>query len=269
MRKLLIVFLSFGLISNSFAQTWEVGGFIGSSGYMGDINQLKPYQFTDLAFGGQIKRNLDGYWAFKLSALHGKIRGDDANSSSVQQQQRNLNFYSPLTEISLQTEFNFFNYLPGLFPIAGSRKFSPYIFTGIGLVLFNPKTKLNDYEYELQKYVTESADISDNYNKYAISVPYGAGLKYNVKGNWNLVTELGYRTAFTDYLDDISGNYPDFSSQNQSDPLVIERMELSDRSNPKIGLSNTQRGNYRKKDTYMFVGLSITYTFVSRKCPTF
>ncbi|WP_026898615.1 type IX secretion system protein PorG [Daejeonella oryzae] len=269
MRKLFIFIFLIIQAVHSDAQTWEIGGFAGSSGYMGDINPIKAYKFTDFAFGGQVKRNIDGYWSFKLAAMHGNIRSDDANSPYEQQQQRNLNFYSPVTELTFQTEFNFFNYLPGLFPIAGSRKFSPYIFTGIGGMMFNPKTMLNDIEYELPKYVTENANLSDAYRTYSLTVPYGAGIKYNVKGNWNVIGELGYRTAFTDYLDDVSGNYPDFSPLDQSDSFTLERAALSDRSNPKIGLPNTQRGDYRKRDTYMFAGFSLTYTFVSRKCPTF
>jgi hypothetical protein len=265
MRLLLVLVFSFGSVFSLSAQTWEVGGFAGSSGYMGDINPLKPYKFTDLALGGLVKRNIDGYWSFKLSATRGTIRSDDAKSSSAQQQQRNLNFYSALTEVSLQTEFNLFNYLPGILPMAGGRRFSPFLFTGVGGVLFNPKTNLDGTVYELPKYVTESADLSGAYKKYAVTIPYGAGVKYNIKGNWNLVGELGYRTAFTDYLDDVSGKYPELIALDPNDP----KRDLSDPSNLQIGLPGTQRGDFRKKDTYMFAGFSLTYTFVSRKCPMF
>jgi hypothetical protein len=45
---------------------------------------------------------------------------------------------------------------------------------------------------------------------------------------------------------------------------------LSDRSGEVTGIytgvPNTQRGDFRKRDTYMFVGIGITYTFVSQKC---
>ena len=269
MCRLLILIFSVGFVFTSSAQTWEVGGFAGSSGYMGDINPLRPYKFTDFALGGQIKRNFDGYWSLKLAAMHGNIRADDAKSLSLQQRDRNLKFYSPLTEITLQTEFNFFNYLPGLLPISGSRRLSPFLFTGVGVVKFNPKTNLNGNVYQLQKYVTESVNLSDAYKTYALTIPYGAGIKYNLKGNWNLITELGYRTVFTDYLDDVSGKYPDLILLDPNDPLTAGRIELSDPSEFKIGVAATQRGDYRKKDTYMFVGFSLTYTFNSRKCPTF
>ncbi len=264
MRKLL--FFAFFLFGSTLAysQTWEIGGFAGSSGYMGDINPVKPYKFTDLAFGGQVKRNFNGYWSAKLNFVQGKIQGDDAKSSNPYQKERNLNFYSPLSELSFQVEFNFFNYLAGVLPGYGTRKASPYLFTGVGAFSYNPKTKTdNGTEVELRPIQTESVE----YDKYAISIPYGAGFKYNISGNLNLIGEVGYRTAFTDYIDDISDRYPDFTLNPPASPLT---RQLSDRSlPPQIGGPGIQRGDFRKRDTYMVAGISLTYTFVSIKCPTF
>ncbi|HEY1025942.1 MAG TPA: DUF6089 family protein [Sphingobacteriaceae bacterium] len=248
------VLLSFFLVCSSMiapAQTWEVGGFAGSSGYMGDINPEKPYLFTDIAFGGQIKRNFDGYWSLRFNAVHGKIQASDAASSNEWQQQRNLDFYSPLTEVSLLTEFNFFKYHASL-----ERKYSPYLFAGIGGAVFNPKTMLGGEEYQLQYYNTEGV----TYRPYAIAIPYGAGIKYNITGNWNLAAEIGYRTAFSDYLDDVSTVYPDRTTLASP-----EARQLSDRSALSIP-AGVQRGDFRKRDTYMFVGLSLSFTFVTQKC---
>jgi len=261
-RLILITFFSFGFFLAS-AQTWEAGGFLGSSGYMGDINPVKPLKFTDLAFGAQIKRNFDGYWSAKLAFMQGKVQGNDANSSNSFQRQRNLNFYSPVSELSLQVEFNLFKYLAGDIYGYGTRKVSPYLFLGVGAFSFNPITKYNGYDIELIAVQTEAVAYKNN----AISVPYGAGVKYNIKGNFNLIGEIGYRTAFTDYLDDISGRYVDFSVITPKSPIT---QQLSDRSAiPKIGIPGNQRGDFRPRDTYMFAGISLTYTFVPIKCPTF
>lgn len=255
----LLLFVSFAV----HAQSWEVGAFAGSSGYMGDINPVRPYKYTDFAYGGQVKRNFDGYWSLKLNLMHGKIQADDAQSPNLQQQRRNLNFFSPLTELSLQTEFNFFNYLPGIPEGYGAKRFSPYLFTGVGLVSFMPKTVYNNEVVELPTYMTE--DVS--YSTYALSVPYGLGFKYNFLGYWNLIGEAGYRTAFTDYLDDVSGKYPQYLGASI---LAVDNDDLSDPSvPPKVGGAGIQRGDFRKRDTYMFVGLSLTYTFVSKKCYSF
>lgn len=262
MRWLIFVicFLSQSFIA--FSQTWEVGVSAGAAGYMGDLQPVKPYKFTDPVFGGQFKRNFNGHWSAKVGFMRGTIQGDDAKSSNAYQIDRNLHFRAALTELSLQAEFNLFNYLPGGLPGFGSRRFSPYIFTGAGGVAFNPVADYNGSEIELNPLQTENVD----YKKQALSAIYGAGIKYNLKGNWNIIGEIGYRTAFTDYLDDVSGRYPDFAANPPASPVTPA---LSDRSLSQSGSPGVQRGDFRPRDTYMFTAISLTYTFVSIKCPTF
>jgi hypothetical protein len=259
-------YLLSGLFSFIFftlsAQTWETGGFIGGSGYMGDLNPIQSYKLTKPAFGGLVKRNIDGYWAFKLSLTQGKISADDAKSDNAQFRQRNLSFSSSLTEVSLQTEFNFFRYVPSI-----SEKFyTPYIFTGVSYVFFNPTASYNGNTYQLNDYRTEGQ--ARPYKKEALAIPYGAGIKYNISGKWNLIGEIGYRTAFTDYLDDVSDTYPDKASMNDA-----TRAALSDRSGETtgvyVGATGSQRGDFRKRDTYMFALISLTYTFITPKCYVF
>ncbi|MFM6954103.1 MAG: DUF6089 family protein [Sphingobacteriaceae bacterium] len=240
------------------AQTWEAGGFVGASGYMGDINQTNLTQFNEMAFGAQVKRNFDPYWSAKLNFVHGTIWASDAQSTSVDQQIRNLSFYSPISELSLQVEFNFLYYLAGI----SRTRITPFLFSGVGAVKFNPKVDVTTAgvvnTYVLSEYLTEGQ--TKPYKTIAMSIPYGIGVKYNIKSTWNLNAEIGYRTAYTDYLDDVSMNYPnDLSSRPYLSQL------LSDPSG--IAPNGGQRGDYRKRDTYMFAGLSLTYTFVSRKCP--
>lgn len=266
----LVLILLFSLLSfHVSAQTWEFGGFLGGSGYMGDINPVKPYKLTDPAFGVQFKRNFDPNWSAKLSFMYGNIRASDASSSNSYQRDRNLDFRSPISELSAQVEFNLFRYSAGADYGYGTRKFSPYLFTGIGYFSFNPITNAdNGDEVELRPLMTENVA----YKKSAISIPYGAGVKYNIVGNFTLIGEIGFRTTFTDYLDDISWRYIDFN-RSPSDPLYVEPASsltpiLADRSIVQNKPGN-QRGDFRPRDTYIFSGLSLTYTFVPIKCPTF
>lgn len=260
MRRLILIicFSLPGFFAQS--QTWEVGVTAGAAGYMGDINPIKPYKFTDPVFGALAKRNFNGRWSAKVAFMQGKIQGDDAKSSNAYQNDRNLHFRTDLSELSLQIEFNFFNYLPGGMSGFNSRRFSPFLFTGVAGVSFNPVADYNGSEVELRPLQTEAVE----YKKNAISVPYGAGVKYNIKGNWNLIGEIGYRTAFTDYLDDISGRYPEFSVVTPASSITPN---LSNRST--TGVPGDQRGDFRPRDTYMFSTISLTYTFVSLKCPMF
>lgn len=263
MRRLLVIIIL--LLNNNFgsAQTWEFGGFLGGAGYMGDINPVKAYKLTDPAFGVQVKRNFDGYWSAKLNFMQGNVRASDAGSSNSFQVERNLDFNSPISELSMQIEFNLFRYMPGADFGYRTRKLSPYLFTGVASFTYNPLTKYNGEDVELRLVQTENIA----YKKSAISVPYGAGVKYNISGNWTILAEVGYRTAFTDYLDDISGRYIDFNVVTPASQLT---QALADRSiAPQIGTPGTQRGDFRPRDTYMFAGVGLTYTFIPIKCFTF
>lgn len=264
MPRLILLIILCSFKSNLVAQTWEAGGYLGAAGYMGDMNPVKAYKLTDPAFGIQIKRNFDAYWAAKLNFMYGKVRGSDANSANAYQIERNLDFYSPITEYSVQIEFNLFRYMAGTDLGYDIRKFSPYLFTGVGSFSYNPMTKFNGEEIPLRLVQTENVA----YKNSAISIPYGAGVKYNLSGNLTILAEIGYRTAFTDYLDDVSNRYVDFNVVPPASPLTPI---LADRSivAPQIGIPGTQRGDFRPRDTYMFASFGLTYTFVPIKCPIF
>lgn len=268
--SLLILLFPF-LFTDTFSQTWEIGVFGGSSAYMGDINPVNPVKVRNAAFGAQFKRNFNPYWSLKLGYMHGKLEAYDSESDNQAQRDRNLSFYSSLNELSLQAEFNFFKYVPSL----SDKRYTPYLFGGVSAFTFNPKTLMNGDEYNLRDWATEGQDIQNTYKTYAFSVPYGAGVKYNISGQWSLIGEIGYRTAFTDYLDDVSKTYP--LIENEPD---LSRKILSDKSFFRklpdgstaynflfIDKPGTQRGDYRKRDTYMFIGLTLTFTFISDKCP--
>ena len=262
--KTIFFFLFVGW-QTSAAQSWDFGGFVGGSGYMGDLNPVKPYKINNITFGGQIKRSFDPYWSLKLGVMYGKIEADDAKTENAHFRKRNLNFFTPITEISLQTEFNFFNYVPSV----SKKLYTPFLFAGLGVVAFNPKGRYNNQEYDLRLYGTEGQNLATPYRNYALAIPLGAGIKYNVAGNWSLIAEAGFRTAYTDYLDDVSKNYPEQSQLDATlnGSLRTQREYLADPSINKIGEPGTQRGDYRSKDTYIFVGLSITYSIFKNGCP--
>ncbi|HEY0176984.1 MAG TPA: DUF6089 family protein, partial [Pedobacter sp.] len=144
-------------------QVMEIGANVGAAGYMGDLNPKNPLDFSGIAFGAFVKGNLDPYWAIGLHYNYGKIKDNDATSPDAGFRSRNLNFSTSLNELSTQVDFNFLDYFAG----GGTKNFTPYIFTGIGVVLFNPKATYQGQEYELRYYHTEGKD----YKNYALSIP--------------------------------------------------------------------------------------------------
>jgi len=259
MPKFVIFLLLFFLSFNLQAQTWDLGGSVGAAGYMGDLNPNNPLQVSGISFGIFGARNFDGYWSLKLKYTFGQIAAADSTSSNPQLRQRNLSFRNTLNELSLLTEFNFFKYIPEV----GQNRFTPFVYVGLGAVAYNPQTRYDGHIYDLRPLKTEGE--SKPYSSVAFSIPYGVGFKYNFSGKWNFIADIGYRNPSTDYLDDVSGNYP--KKSQLTTPLA---QALSDRSGEEtgvyVGSPGTQRGDARPHDTYMFFSLSVSFTFISSKC---
>lgn len=259
-----IIFITLLLFISTLlkAQSWEIGAFGGGTAYQGDLNPRDPLKITNMALGGYVKRNFNGYFSAKLNYGHGKIRANDSESSNQQFRDRNLSFFSGLDELSVIGEFNFFNYVPEI----GKNRFSPYIFLGIGLLSFNPQASYMDNVYELNLYGTEGQQ--QPYRRSLMAIPYGAGLKYNFFDKWSMGGELGFRSVNTDFLDDVSGVYPNKTTLPNDISLA-----LSDRSGENsgiyLGVNGSQRGDFKNKDSYVFVGFTLSYTFITRDCPAF
>lgn len=259
MPRCLIILLLVLSALQAKAQKWEVGVQAGAAGYQGDLNQRNLLNVSGSMAGLLLRYNINGYLSLKASASKAQIEGADSTSKYAQQRGRNLSFYTPLNEFSLVGEFNFFEYLPG----NGYHSFTPFIYAGIASVNYNPQATYNNQTYDLRPLNTERNNTL--YNKTAFAVPFGAGIKYNVSGKLTLTADVGYRSAYTDYLDDVSGNYAD--RRAFADPVALA---LSDRSGERTGVYTgavgTQRGDGRKHDTYVFFGIGVSYTFLSKNC---
>jgi len=256
-KAVIIIFLLF-TTSVLHAQSWEIGAYGGAAGYMGDLNQTNPLKLSGPAIGGMLRYNFNGYLSARVNYTYGTIAGADSTSSNIQQRTRNLSFSTSLSELSIIGEFNFFKYIPSI----SSSYFSPYIYLGIGTTTFIPHANYQGQTYDLTTLQTEGQ--TKPYSNNAISIPYGVGIKYNFSGAWTIAADIGYRNTNTDYLDDVSGLYPNKANLS---PLSAA---LSDRSGEKTGVytgtGGTQRGDFRGFDTYLFVGFTVSFTFISSKC---
>lgn len=248
-KILLAIFVASFVAFTAFAQRAEVGIVTGGAGYIGDLNQNSLLKVSGVTGGAFAKYNFTPYVGVGLHYNFGNISANDNNSKNVYFQNRGLNFNTNLHEISIMGEVNL---LDAFSPIS-KRRFTPYVFAGVGRVYF--KSSANYYNFsstDLRKERTEGQ--LEEYKPYAVTIPYGAGVKYKLTNYFTISSQLGYRTAFTDYLDDVSGYYT--STTAPSNPTGLG----------EIGM---QRGDLRKRDHYMFVSIGISYNFVSQKCFTF
>ncbi|AFD05690.1 type IX secretion system protein PorG [Solitalea canadensis] len=248
---------------NASAQKYELGAFVGGAGYKGDLSQFNYFRFTDAAFGIIFRKNFNPRNALKVTLTHGKVQANDATSGIPDQERRNLRFESPINELSVQYEFNFFS----LNPFKEGEVFSPYLSAGLSVFNFDPQAENGQ---RLQPLGTEGQGLEGYEKRYrltTLSVPLAFGLKYQMTERWKLFSELGYRITFTDYIDDVSGYYANLSSVPST--LTRTYADRSAEAGYASNLPGNQRGDLLKKDMYMFAVVGITFSFVSSRCPTF
>jgi len=255
-RLLILIFFVHAAVA--YAQEWEVGLQGGASGYMGDINPENPLAFNDWSAGVFIKYNFDHTWGLRGNFAYANLFAHDAHSNVQQRQNRGLGFFGAVKEASLLVDFNFFKWLPQ----RGRIVYTPYIFAGIGGILFEPKWRnASGNDVKLRHYYTEGMI----YQNRAVTIPFGAGFKYNLRGPWSIGVELGYRLALTDYLDDVSGEYFDYDDLGSYAP--VPRADWTLIANPSNAPIGSQRGDGRPYDSFMTVGITLSYTFFKGGCP--
>jgi hypothetical protein len=241
---------------------WEVGGWVGASNYFGDLNTEWRVNRPHLAGSLGARYNFNDRLALRFGGTYGRISASDADSRNVYEQRRNLSFRSDLFELSTQFEFNFLPY------IHGSRDyyFTPYMFVGPSLFRFNPKAEYEGQWYSLQQLGTEGQFRGEEYNLIQGAITYGMGLRYDLSYRWSLNVEFSARKYYTDYIDDVSGVYADARDIRALHGDLAAN--LADRSGePKIGLQGRQRGNGKKNDFTVFLGVGVMYYFGQIRCP--
>lgn len=248
--KRLIVLIIIGILAPGIedvnAQRSELGIFSGVSSYLGDLNPDNLYSQVSFSGGVGYKYNISSRWAFKVEGAFARIQGDDKLTGNP----RNLNFRNDLLDFSAQLEVNFLRFFTGL----KTYKFSPYLTFGATLFFSNPKAYYNDpvtknsYWIDLRPLGTEgqgSLQYPDKkiYSAAQFAIPFGIGFKYSVNKRVNIGLEWSMRKTFTDYLDDVSGQYVDPSILSPEGAIMADRSEVK---NP-VG---SYRGDPSKKDWY-------------------
>ena len=253
----------------------EVGVFLGGSYYIGDLNPTQHLnEFTKPAGGIVCRYNISKRLAARANLLFGNIEGHDSYSNSPAAVQRNLNFKSPIDELSAQLEFNFFDYAIG----NEKKKFSPYIFLGIAGFKFNPSGELPNGDWvALQPLGTEGQGLDGGatkkkYKLIQMSIPFGVGAKVNLAKNIGISFEWGMRKTFTDYLDDVSGKYYDpvkLAAARGATAAVLSDQSIG--TDPKFSNAGRERGNPTNNDWYSFVGMALTVKLKGKPetCPAF
>jgi len=206
-------------VVQAHAQRVEIGAGVGGFNYRGDISPTFRFRFFKPAGSLFFRFNPNQALSLRAEVAGGFIGADDKKSDDSFQQARNMSFRTTIFEGSAVAEYNFLNFQDRRFAV----NWSPYVFGGLGFNKFDPNIQTSAYKTS------------------GLVLPYGVGIKYQIRRPWNIGLEYGTRKTFTDYLDNLGGDPTSTDKFQQGDPSV--------------------------KDTYFYVRLSVSYTFYKIFCP--
>lgn len=240
----------------------ELGGWLGTSFYHGDLNTSLKITKPGIAGGLLARYNFNHRVAVRTSLNFGIIGADDADSANNWERNRNLSFRSNLFDFTNVIEFNFFHYEHG----HQTLNKTPYFFGGFNFVRYNPTAELNGQRYNLRDYGTEGQTPGSEYGLFNMGLVLGGGFKFDINRTTSVNIEVGARFLFTDYLDDVSTVFPEKSELlGTRGPIGVA---LSDRSLADgLGEAGRQRGDSKGNDKYTFVGISFVRYFGGITCP--
>ena len=243
LRIIIIGLLLFAAARGHAQYRWDFGVSAGASNYLGEIGgqeeTRRDFVFdmklnrTQWVVGGFGRYKLSPSFAVNLGVNYGRIRGNDYNSKNPPRVARNLSFRNDILEISGRVELTLFYDND----VGGRGYYNPdfrmYGFLGAGVIKHNPKAKywgpLEEYNgewVELQPLMTEG----DQYSLWQFTLPAGLGLYFTHLKQHRIGFEIGYRTTFTDYLDDVSRQYVGTDELSQTNLELAEAM--ANRTNP-------------------------------------
>ncbi len=263
-----ILFLSISF--SSFGQVKEFGLFAGGTYYTGDLNRSHMSQ-VDYSLGAIYKKDFKNERvSLRFQLMYNSVKASDYKTGLSSQVKRNLSFRSTVLEFGPVIEVDFFSFRPGQSNPELSSFGTPYFLLGVNYMKMNPKALYNGQWIELQPLMTENQSIPYSLNQ--IVIPFGIGVKVNFTPNTVLSIEYGIRKTFTDYLDDVSGMYPNPSNISSLSAELADRTNYGELYQPE-GINGTsyglQRGNPSDKDWYSVFGFMLTYQFINRStCPS-
>jgi opacity protein-like surface antigen len=260
MKQASFILFLFITYCSSHAQRLHLGIFGGLSAYNGDLTEsVFPKKVSNGAIGVTVNYELKDQIMIRGGLTYTVLGGADRYNDKPDLLARNLSFETSLAELSVVGEYYFRNLY--------TNKISPYVFGGMAVFKFNP------YAYDasgqrvfLKPLGTEGQGITGYPKPYSLTqfaLPFGGGVKYALNNNLRIGLELGIRKLFTDYLDDVSGNYASeidlFTAKGQ------QTVDMSYRGDEVSGGSfiypakGAQRGSPKYKDIYYFTGIHLTY----------
>ena len=249
-------------VFNSEKKYNYVGFTFNSFNYFGDLSPLPnalsaDIGFTKPAIGITFGHRFASRYTLRGEFRYGSLSGNDFESADPNNTNarfryvRNLQFRNRIKELTITGVFDLYK---NLSTYIDRVSLTPYVFVGITVFHHNPQAFVGDDGpsnqgnwVNLKPLGTEGQNLdlpADHpnagkkaYSNVQVAIPFGVGVRYKLNEMMDLSFELGVRYLFTDYIDDVSGNFVDVTLFN--DPLAAY---LSDRSRE---VNDAESGNAR------------------------
>lgn len=285
-----------------------IGISLNALNYYGDLSPSPKKISTDLsltrpAIGVSFVHRFGPRYQLVGSFTYGGLRGSDNESADkgdtqngVYRYNRNLSFRNRIEELSAVAQVDLFK---NRATYISRVNWTPYFYAGLAVFHHNPQAQAPEFDaagnptgkkgewVDLQPLGTEGqnatldkGDVNYGINPYKriqVSIPIGLGARFRLNQVMDFAVEFGFRYTFTDYLDDVSGNYVDLGVFGDD---VLARA-MSYRSNEVVSPNHTyvgrdgqtynvlrgygqesvsnMRGNNSDKDLYMVTTFRLTY----------
>lgn len=276
-RIYLLILITLFTAKLSAQWQWDFGLGLGVSNYLGDIGGKEKTRrdfVADLKFA-KTRWNVGGFarykWRPKLSVKAAfeylRIEGDDKLSSNPARNARNLSFRNDMFDLNATLEYFFYenNDLGNTYKFRNG--FRAYVFGGVGGYYSNPKANYQGEWIKLRPLQTEGV----KYSALGFELPVGLGFYFTINKKHRIGFEANYRITFSDYLDDIAGNYADPTGMSPEGAALSNRTpELGSSITPAFaknfgydfekGVGN-KRGEPHKDG---FATMQISYSYVLR-----
>jgi len=288
MKKLLFITLSILFISTANGQyRWDVGIAIGGANYLGEMGGKEKTRqdfVWDLRLD-QTRWMIGGFGRYKVSRLisvngginYLRLQGADRHSSNPERVGRYLNFRNDMFEFYARPEITFFqdNDLGGRGRY--NTDFRLYGYVGVAGYLSNPKGQINgegDW-HALRPLTTEGQ--SSEYSNFGFAVPVGLGFYFTKNRKMRFGFDIGWRTTFDDYIDDVSTTYAnptdlpsqlsiDLQNQHEYAPSSVNGEDVPSQyqygywdTGGDSGPSNNKRGDPTHNDSYLTMNFTFSY----------
>jgi hypothetical protein len=288
-----------------------IGFSVNALNYYGDLAPKPQRVSTDISFTRpalalSFTHRFGPRYSLLAQYMFGALRGSDAESADPGdisngkfRYQRNLSFRNRINELSVLAYFDLFE---NDATYVSRVKWTPYAFIGLTGFLHNPQgiapatdlsgnplpeagqwVNLRPLGTEGQYSTLDPNDVNYGikpYSRLQGAIPFGIGARFRINDILDLWADIGFRYTFTDYLDDVSGNYVDLGvlNSNLAKAMSYRSNELPIESRPATvpyigrdgntynvinGYGSEYRDNLRgsksDRDIYMVTSIKLTY----------